>query len=123
MYESSLPKIWADGSKLSQVWTNYLIDNALDAMNDNGILELVMKNYGERIEVHITDSASGMPPEIQARIFEPFFTTKLFCKGSRLGLEVIGRLVENRHQGPISVESYPGKTQFMISLPVHQSQA
>jgi signal transduction histidine kinase len=123
VYESSLAKIWANGSEVSQVWTNYLIDNALDAMNDNGILELVIKNYGERIEVHITDSASGIPPEIQARIFEPFFATKLFCKGSGLGLEVIGRLVENRHQGSISVESYPGKTQFMISLPVHQSQA
>jgi signal transduction histidine kinase len=122
VYESSLPKIWAYGSELNQVWTN-LIDNAIDAMNDNGILELVTKNQGDRIEVQIRDSGAGIPPEMRSRIFEPFFTTKPVGKGSGLGLEVVRRIVENRHQGSISVESRPGKTQFAICLPVHQSRA
>jgi len=122
VYESSLPKIWAYGSELNQVWTN-LIDNAIDAMKDNGILELVTKNQGDRIEVQIRDSGAGIPPEMRSRIFEPFFTTKPVGKGSGLGLEVVRRIVENRHQGSISVESRPGKTQFAICLPVHQSRA
>jgi len=122
VYESSLPKIWAYGSELNQVWTN-LIDNAIDAMNDNGILELVTKNHGDRIEVQIRDSGAGIPSEMRSRIFEPFFTTKPVGKGSGLGLEVVRRIVENRHQGSISVESRPGKTQFAICLPVHQSRA
>jgi len=122
VYESSLPKIWAYGSELNQVWTN-LIDNAIDAMNDNGILELVTKNHGDRIEVQIRDSGAGIPSEMRSRIFEPFFTTKPVGKGSGLGLEVVRRIVENRHQGSISVESRPGKTQFAICLPVDQSRA
>ena len=122
VYDSTLPKIWAYGSELNQVWTN-LLDNAIDAMNDNGILELVTTKHGDHIEVQITDSGAGIPPEIQARIFEPFFTTKPVGKGSGLGLEVVRRIVENRHQGSISVESRPGKTQFTVGLPIHQSRA
>lgn len=115
-YDSTMPKIWAYGSELNQVWTN-LIDNAIDAMNEQGVLELTTQYHGDRIEVSITDSGSGIGAEVRSRIFEPFFTTKPVGKGSGLGLEVVRRIVENRHQGTISLESRPGKTEFTVCLP------
>jgi signal transduction histidine kinase len=115
-YDRSIPQILAYGSELNQVWTN-LIDNAIDAMNETGVLEIVTINHRDRIEVQIIDSGAGIPDEIKSRIFEPFFTTKTVGKGSGLGLEMVRRIIENRHQGTISVDSQPGKTQFTVCLP------
>ena len=117
-YDRSLPKILAFGSELNQVWTN-LIDNSIDAMEEKGDLEIVTANKGDRIAIKIIDSGSGIPLEIQSRIFEPFFTTKTVGKGSGLGLDNVRRIVENRHRGSISVESEPGRTCFIICLPVN----
>ncbi|MDZ7957959.1 MAG: ATP-binding protein [Aulosira sp. DedQUE10] len=116
-YAPGMAKIWAYGSELNQVWTN-LIDNAIDAMDEKGLLEIVTIQHSDRIDVQITDSGSGIPPEIKSRIFEPFFTTKPVGKGSGLGLEMVRRIVEIRHQGTIAVNSQPGKTQFTVCLPI-----
>ncbi|KYC37182.1 histidine kinase [Scytonema hofmannii PCC 7110] len=119
-YDPSLPKISAYGSELNQVWTN-LIDNAIDAMNGRGILEIKTLSKGHRVLVEIIDSGSGIPADIQSRIFEPFFTTKPVGKGSGLGLETSRRIVENRHHGNILVESVPGKTCFIVCLPIDKN--
>lgn len=116
-YEPQLPKVLAYGSELNQVWTN-LIDNAIDAMNGKGVLEITTQYKGSSIRVDITDSGSGIPAEIQTRIFEPFFTTKPVGKGSGLGLETSRRIVEHRHQGTILFESKPGRTYFTVCLPL-----
>ncbi|OLP15764.1 histidine kinase [Leptolyngbya sp. 'hensonii'] len=115
-YDPHLPKVFAYGSELNQVWTN-LIDNAIEAMDGRGLLEITTHHKGDSIRVDIIDSGSGIPPEIQLRIFEPFFTTKPVGKGSGLGLETVRRIVENRHQGTILFDSKPGKTCFTICLP------
>ncbi len=117
-YDDTIPKILAYGSELNQVWTN-LIDNAIDAMNNKGILELTTKNKGDRLVVNITDSGAGIPADVRSRIFEPFFTTKPVGKGTGLGLETVRRIVENRHKGSISIDSNPGKTSFSVCLPLH----
>lgn len=116
-YDRSLPKILAYGSELNQVWTN-LIDNAIDAIGGAGIIEIATACNQHYIQVQITDSGAGIPPEIQSRVFEPFFTTKSVGKGSGLGLDMVRRIVENRHHGAISFESTPGKTQFTVCLRV-----
>lgn len=116
-YDPQIPQVLAYGSELNQVWTN-LIDNAIDAMNGKGTLEITTHHKGSSIRVDITDSGSGIPEEIQSRIFEPFFTTKPVGKGSGLGLETIRRIVENRHQGAILFESKPGRTCFSVCLPL-----
>ncbi|CAA9299114.1 Two-component system sensor histidine kinase [uncultured Leptolyngbya sp.] len=115
-YDRSLPKIVAYGSELNQVWTN-LIDNAIDAIAGAGVIELATSSNGNHIQVQITDSGPGIPQEIQSRIFEPFFTTKPVGKGTGLGLDAVRRIVENRHQGTIALESSPGKTSFTVCLP------
>jgi signal transduction histidine kinase len=132
-YDQRLPKIFAYGSELNQVWTN-LIDNAIDAMDGKGLLEITTQQTdwpkdsalgepsqreGNRfVQIDIVDSGSGIPPEIQTRIFEPFFTTKSVGHGSGLGLETVRRIVENRHHGTLSFESQPGRTCFTICLPL-----
>ncbi|MDJ0742981.1 MAG: ATP-binding protein [Xenococcaceae cyanobacterium MO_167.B27] len=122
VYDRTLPQIPAYGSELNQVWTN-LIDNAIDAMDGKGTIEITTVNKWEHIIVKITDSGTGIPETIQSRIFEPFFTTKPIGKGSGLGLELVRRIVENRHRGSISVESEPGKTCFKICLPTNSENS
>ncbi len=115
-YDDTIPQILVYGSELNQVWTN-LIDNAIDAMDNKGILELTTKNKGDRLVVTITDSGAGISAEMRSRIFEPFFTTKPVGKGTGLGLDMVRRIVENRHHGSISLDSNPGRTSFSVCLP------
>ncbi len=116
-YDRNLPQVNAYGSELNQVWT-HLIDNAIDAMNGKGILKIKTARDGNSVCVEITDSGAGIPPEIQSRIFESFFTTKPVGKGTGLGLDIVRRIVENRHRGTIALESQPGETCFSIRLPL-----
>lgn len=115
-YDRNLPQINAYGSELNQVWT-HLIDNAIDAMSGKGQLKITTARDGNSVCVTITDSGVGIPAEIQSRIFESFFTTKPVGKGTGLGLDIVRRIVENRHQGTIALESRPSETRFSIRLP------
>lgn len=116
-YDCTLPKILVYGSELNQVWTN-LLDNAIDAISGTGVIEIATACNLDHIQVQITDSGSGIPPDVQSRIFEPFFTTKTVGKGSGLGLEMVRRIVDNRHRGSITFTSKPGETRFTVSLPL-----
>jgi signal transduction histidine kinase len=69
--------------------------------------------------VRVTDSGPGIPPEIQRRIFDPFFTTKGVGQGTGLGLDIVRRLIK-QHDGEISVESAPGRTEFAVRVPLAQ---
>jgi signal transduction histidine kinase len=115
-YAPNLPKISAFGSELNQVWTN-LIDNAVDAMNGQGIIRVKTALEGDSILIEIGDNGPGIPPDVQARMFEPFFTTKEVGKGTGLGLDTVRQIVKH-HQGSIRVESKPGDTRFQIRLPI-----
>jgi signal transduction histidine kinase len=120
-YESDLPHISAYGSELNQVWTA-LIENALDAMGNRGLLRLACRLEGEMLLVEIWDAGPGIPPELQDRIFEPFFTTKPPGQGLGLGLDNAMRIVR-KHRGHLSVRSEPGSTCFRVRLPLDQLQA
>jgi signal transduction histidine kinase len=115
-YATDLPKIMAYGSELNQVWTN-LIDNAADAMGENGKLSIRTARENEFILVEIADNGPGIPPEIKSRIFEPFFTTKGVGDGTGLGLDFAYRIVTGLH-GQISVDSVPGDTRFAVRIPI-----
>jgi signal transduction histidine kinase len=120
-YAPDLPNISAYGSELNQVWT-VLIENALDAIQDNGQIKLAVHLVGDMILIEITDNGPGVPQELQARIFEPFFTTKAPGSGLGLGLDTANRVIR-MHRGYISVQSKPGKTCFQVRLPLQQLQA
>ena len=120
-YEANLPHISAYGSELNQVWTA-LIENALDALGNQGTLKLACRLEGEMLLVEIWDTGPGIPSDLQDRIFEPFFTTKPPGQGLGLGLDNAMRIVR-KHRGHISVKSEPGSTCFRIRLPLDQLQA
>jgi signal transduction histidine kinase len=121
MYDPALPHISAYGSELNQVWTE-LIENALEAMQDSGKLQLRTRPLTEMVAVEITNDGPGIPPEIASRIFEPFYTTKPPGRGLGLGLDAVNRIV-SKHNGSVTVESKPGATCFQVRLPVERAQA
>lgn len=111
--------IYCYPDELIQLWTN-LIQNALQAMDYQGILEIhIQEVYVENqnyIQVNIVDSGKGIPEEIQDRIFEPFFSTKAVGEGTGIGLDICRKIV-NYHNGKIFFQSQPGRTVFTVLLP------
>ena len=121
----------ADRNQLAQVVLNLAL-NAREAMPSGGRLTLATSIVdfgsatarrrpsfasGRYVRLAISDTGSGMTPEVKARVFEPFFTTKEFGKGSGLGLSVAHGIVE-QSGGHIDVESEPGLgTTFVIYFP------
>jgi signal transduction histidine kinase len=99
------------------VWTN-LIDNAADAMDGQGTLRIVTRRDGNDVVVEVTDTGSGMDPDVLDRAFDPFFTTKDVGKGTGLGLDISRRIVVDRHCGHIGFDSAPGATTASVRLPI-----
>ena len=116
-YDVTLPRIEAYASELNQVWTN-LIDNAVDAMGGQGDLRIRTRMADDQVQVQITDSGPGIPPETQSRIFDAFFTTKEPGVGTGLGLHISYNIIVQKHSGDIRVESRPGETTFIVTLPL-----
>ena len=117
-----LPILFGEPSSLREVLMN-LTYNALNAMRDGGILEFATRADGpDWVELVVSDTGTGMTPEVQQQIFDPFFTTK-GVEGTGLGLSVSWTIVQ-RHGGDITVESAPGEgTRFCIRLPVQDMNA
>ncbi len=119
-YQAQLPAVLCYPDELNQVWTN-LIHNALQAMDNQGTLTIDALQQDTNFVVKITDSGTGISPEILPKIFEPFFTTKPAGEGSGLGLDIVKKIIK-KHQGTIDVESVPGQTAFTVSLPINLIQ-
>ena len=112
-----IPKINALEGELNQVWSN-LIDNAIDAIEKDGKIDINISTDQHFIYVEVKDNGKGIPHEIQKNIFDPFFTTKPIGEGTGIGLDMASRII-NRHEGLINVSSQPGETIFTIKLPIH----
>jgi signal transduction histidine kinase len=115
-YAADVPTIEAYPGELNQVWTN-LIDNAVDAMPQGGVLRLTTRTTEDGVEVVLGDTGTGMPPEVAQRAFEAFFTTKDVGRGTGLGLDIARRIVTERHGGEISIRSDATGTQVTVGLP------
>ncbi|BAD60138.1 ATP-binding protein [Nocardia farcinica] len=118
-YDRTLPALPCFAAELNQVWTN-LIDNAVYAMGGEGTLTLRTYRENDCAVVEVGDTGPGMPEEVRRRVFEPFFTTKPVGEGTGLGLDISFRIVVNKHDGDIRVESAPGDTRFVVRLPLHR---
>jgi signal transduction histidine kinase len=92
-----------------------LVQNALEAMPEQGRLTLRAQSTATHVQLHVQDTGSGMPSGELARIFEPLYTTK--PGGTGLGLYLVHEIV-TAHGGQVTVESQPGQgTLFTITLP------
>jgi len=107
--------------------------NARDAMPDGGDLTISVENRavtegekpppGEYVIVSVTDTGTGMPPEVLERVFEPFFTTKESGKGTGLGLSMVYGFVQ-QSGGHVEVDSTPNEgTTIRIFLPRVEGEA
>jgi PAS domain S-box-containing protein len=126
------PDLWLcdfDENQIGQVIDNLII-NALQAMPQGGRLAVSARNHslvegeipslpaGRYVEVIVSDSGVGIPPELLGRIFDPFFTTKQ--KGNGLGLSICHSIMR-KHDGFITVESVLGQgTTFHLYFPASQ---
>lgn len=133
--EANIPSdVWpvmANPSQIHQILLNLCI-NARDAMPDGGTLTLAMHNReltteevaevpaakpGKWLVMEVTDTGTGIPPEVLPRIFDVFFTTKAPGKGTGLGLNTVRTIVQ-AHHGFIQVKTEPGQgTTMQIFLP------
>jgi two-component system, cell cycle sensor histidine kinase and response regulator CckA len=136
-YAPKLPHIQADAGMLEQVVMN-LVVNARDAMPGGGEL-LLRTSLDSRpgyfretaslgavdayVCLSITDTGTGIHPDVLPRIFEPFFTTKAADKGTGLGLATVYGIVQ-QHHGWVDVQSKVGRgTTFHIGLPASKTQS
>jgi len=105
-----------DPGQIEQVLMNLAV-NAGDAMPEGGRLEIETATIGDGVLLRVSDTGTGMTPEVRDRAFEPFFTTKEEGRGTGLGLAIVYGIVR-QHQGEIAVESSPeGGTTFRVVLP------
>ena len=138
----NLGAVRADPGQLEQVVVNLAV-NARDAMlakdprrggtlsiHTHGVTASDVRRMasdilpvGDYVALEISDTGTGIPPDVLPKIFEPFFTTKEFGKGTGLGLSTVYGIVK-QSGGYIFAESKPGEgARFTIYLPVHSASA
>lgn len=114
-WPKELPKVWADGTQIKQVFLNILL-NAVQAMPQGGRLTIRLYVSGGNLLTAITDQGAGIPPDVRAKLFEPFFSTKQ--GGTGLGLSISQRIIEG-HNGRLRLFSKPGAgTSVVVRLPL-----
>jgi signal transduction histidine kinase len=111
-----VPRTLIDQEQIHKVLTN-LVMNANEAVNGNGVIQVMTFHEGNTVSFAVTDNGCGMSAEfIEKSLFRPFQTTKK--KGLGIGL-FHSKLIIEAHRGKIEVNSTPGKgTEFRIVLPV-----
>jgi PAS domain S-box-containing protein len=127
--------VLGDPNQIEQVILNLAL-NARDAMEQGGRLTISADRAREEelppearrsgrpfLRLTVSDTGTGIPPEVRARLFEPFFTTKPDGKGTGLGLATVKAIV-GQHQGHVAVRSEPGRgSSFDVFLPAAPAAA
>ncbi|MGE5552860.1 MAG: ATP-binding protein [Betaproteobacteria bacterium] len=113
--DSSVPPVQGDAAQLAQAMTNVLL-NAVEAMGYGGTLTVSLRRVPDGLELRVTDTGPGIPPDQQELVFNPFFTTK--PEGTGLGLSITHRII-TRHGGTVRLHSKPGRgTTVGLVLPL-----
>ena len=131
--DTDLWPVEVNPTQIHQVLLNLGV-NARDAMPNGGVLTIAMFNRsiaaadtatpnmhaGNWLVIEVTDTGTGMPPDVLAKIWDAFFTTKIEGKGTGLGLSTVRSIVDG-HSGFVQVETEMGEgTTFRIFLPVNE---
>lgn len=104
--------------QLNQVFLN-LLNNAQQAIEGEGVVDITTFIDGDRLVILITDNGSGIPQKHLKKIFDPGFTSKGVGVGTGLGISICYKIIQE-HQGEITVESEEGKgTTFTVKIPTN----
>ncbi len=116
--ETPLPPVAFDPKQLHEVLIN-LLKNALEAMPQGGEITIASRVRGTNVEISVSDTGEGIPPEVAGNIFQPYFTTKE--KGTGLGLAICQSIIQE-HGGCLFADSTPGRgATFTIQLPLEET--
>lgn len=124
--EPELPEVLCLPGEINQVLLNIIV-NAAHAIaassegsqGDKGTISIASHTRSDSVAIHISDTGSGVPKEIQHRIFDPFFTTKGVGHGTGQGLAIAHNVIKDKHGGNLRFETQPGEgTTFIIELPL-----
>jgi len=113
-----LPSIMADADQLKQVFYN-IIKNAIQAMPDGGLLQIVCSVSDDFVAVRFADTGKGIHPDVFSRIMDPYVTTR--ADGTGLGLLIVDRIVR-AHGGELGIETGEQGAAFTIRLPLRERQ-
>ncbi len=127
--EPDLPPVACNPADFNQVILQ-LVVNAAQAIaavpgashgKSKGTITITARSDGPWLELSVTDTGIGIPPEIQSKIFDPFFTTREVGQGSGQGLSLVYAIVVKKHGGSITFDTQPGRgTSFVVRLPLAQ---
>lgn len=121
-YQDGLPLVYTDAAQLQQVVLN-ILHNAMDAIGNDGVIDVTSRTEGERIVMEFADSGPGLPAEMMAHLYDPFFTTKPKGKGTGLGL-FVSREIMATLGGKLTAANRPqGGAVFSIYLPWQRQPA
>jgi two-component system, NtrC family, nitrogen regulation sensor histidine kinase NtrY len=112
-----IPPFQFDKEQMKRAMIN-LLDNAIDAIKEEGVVEVGLTYDRERgvVQIEVADDGQGIPQEHKARVFEPYFSTKKH--GTGLGLSIVSDIISD-HDGSVRVQPRePRGTRFIIELPV-----
>ena len=112
-----IPPIRCHPNQINQVFMNLLV-NASQAVKGKGEVRIKTFREDDMVNVQISDTGVGIPPEDRPRIFDPGFTTKGVGVGTGLGLSICFKIVQD-HGGNIDVRTEVGKgSTFTVRLPI-----
>jgi two-component system nitrogen regulation sensor histidine kinase NtrY len=105
---------WVDGEQIKRAVIN-LLDNAVEATEAPGRIALRAESADGKLEIRVSDTGRGIPPDAKEKLFLPYFSTK--GRGTGLGLSIVHRIVTDHH-GTIRVEdNEPHGTIFTLEIP------
>lgn len=115
--QENLPLLHLDKNQIKRVFIN-LLENAVEAVNGNGIIEVagIYESNEDYVRIEVSDNGAGIDFKVRGRLFEPYFSTKK--GGSGLGLAIVDTIMKD-HRGHIRVrENNPKGTRFILEFPV-----
>jgi two-component system NtrC family sensor kinase len=120
---SALPEVECYPGLLNQVFLN-LIVNAGQAIEEDGTITVRTRAAGRFADIDISDTGTGIPPDVRPLIFAAGFTTKPLGEGTGLGLTITREIVEDTHGGKISFDTEVGEgTTFHVRIPMEQPRS
>ncbi len=111
---------YANSQEIRQVILN-LVTNAMESVDGEGRVDIILRNDGDRASIRVRDSGCGMTPEVMQHLFEPFYTRRRDGSGTGLGLSISYRIV-SQHGGQLIPRSKGDGlgSEFELRLPIHR---